>query len=50
MSEWIVDAISFQKINGLCGLKCHIVEMWRDVTFVDKAVFVYLCICVFVFG
>ena len=20
----------------LCGLKCHIVEIWRDVTFVDR--------------
>ena len=32
MDEWIVDVISFQKIFGLCGLKCHIVEIWRDVT------------------
>ena len=34
MGEWIVDIISFQKIFGLCGLKCHIVEIWRDVTLV----------------
>ena len=34
MDEWIVDVISFQKIFGLCGLKCHIVEIWRDVTHV----------------
>ena len=26
--------ISFQKIFGLCALKCHIVEIWRDVTLV----------------
>ena len=30
----VVDVISFQKIFGLCGLKCHIVEIWRDVTLV----------------
>ena len=42
--EWILDVISFQKIFGLCALKCHIVEIWRDVTFVDVAVFVYLYI------
>ena len=35
VDEWIVDIISFQKIFGLCGLKCHIVEIWRDVTFED---------------
>ena len=35
MCEWIVNVISFQKIFGLCGLKCHIVEIWRDVTLVD---------------
>ena len=35
MGEWIVDVISFQKIFGLCGLKCHIVEIWRDVTLDD---------------
>ena len=44
VGEWILDVISFQKIFGLCGLKCHIVEIWRDVTFVDVAVFVYLYI------
>jgi len=37
-----VDVIGFQKIFGLCCLKCHIVDIWRDVTFVDEAVFVYL--------
>ena len=31
-----MDVISFQKIFGLCGLKCHIVEIWRDVTFEDN--------------
>ena len=36
VDEWIVDVISFQKIFGLCGLKCHIVEIWRDVTLVDN--------------
>ena len=35
VDEWIVDVISFQKVFGLCGLKCHIVEIWRDVTLVD---------------
>ena len=30
-----MDVISFPKIFGLCGLKCHIVEIWRDVTLVD---------------
>ena len=35
MDEWIVDVISFQKIFGLCGLKCHIMEIWRDVTLDD---------------
>ena len=25
---WIVGAISFQKIFGLCGLNGHIVEYW----------------------
>ena len=33
--EWIVDVIIFQKIFGLCGLKCHIMEIWRDVTLED---------------
>ena len=36
MGEWIVDVISFQKIFGFCGLKGHIVEIWRDVTLVDN--------------
>ena len=36
MGEWIVDVISFQKIFGLCCLKCHIVEIRRDVTFEDN--------------
>ena len=35
VGECIVDVISFQKIFGLYGLKCHIVEIWRDVTFED---------------
>ncbi len=35
VDEWIVDVISFQKIFGLCALKCHIVEIWRDVTLED---------------
>ena len=35
VSELVVDVISFQKIFGLCGLKCHIVEIWRDVTLMD---------------
>ena len=34
VGEWIVDVISFQKIFGLGGLECHIVEIWRDVTLV----------------
>ena len=29
-----MDVISFQKIFGLGGLECHIVEIWRDVTLV----------------
>ena len=29
-----VRRIRFQKIFGLYGLKCHIVEIWRDVTLV----------------
>ena len=32
VGQWIVGVTSFQKIFGLCGLKCHIVEIWRDVT------------------
>ena len=35
VGEWVVDVISFQKIFGLCGLECHIVEIFRDVTLVD---------------
>ena len=35
VGEWVVDVISFQKIFGLCGLECHIVEIWRDVKLVD---------------
>ena len=31
MGEWIVDVISFQKIFGLYGLKCQILEILRDV-------------------
>ena len=34
VGELVVDIISFQKIFGLCGLKCHIMEIWRDVTLV----------------
>ena len=36
VGQWIVGAISFQKIFGLCGLKAHIVEkvrmshLWMD--------------------
>ena len=33
--QWIVDAISFQKIYGLCGLKGHIVDKRWGVTLVD---------------
>ena len=25
VGQWIVGVISFQKIFGLCGLKCHII-------------------------
>ena len=35
MGELVVDVISFQKIFGLCGLKCHIMEIWTDVTLDD---------------
>ena len=35
VGQWIVGVTSFQKIFGLCGLKCHTVEIWRDVTLVD---------------
>ena len=34
VGELVVDVISFQKIFGLCSLKCHIMEIWRDVTLV----------------
>ena len=32
MGQWIVGVISFQKIFGLYGLKCHIVEKRWGVT------------------
>ena len=35
VGQWIVGVTSFQKIFGLCGLKCHIREIWRDVTLDD---------------
>ena len=35
VGQWIVGVTSFQKIFGLCGLKCPIVEIWRDVTLDD---------------
>ena len=35
VGELVVDALSFQKIFGLSGLKCHIMEIWRDVTLED---------------
>ena len=35
VGELVVDVISFQKIFGLGGLECHIVEIWRDVTLDD---------------
>ena len=35
VGQWIVGVTSFQKIFGLCGLKCHILEIWRDVTLDD---------------
>ena len=35
VGHWVVDVISFQKIFGLFGLECHIVEIWRDLTLVD---------------
>ena len=35
VGQWIVGVTSFQKIFGLCGLKCHIMEIWRDVTLDD---------------
>ena len=36
VGQWIVGVTSFQKIFGLCDLKCHIMEIWRDVTLVDN--------------
>ena len=36
VGQWILGVTSFKKIFGLCGLKCHIVEIWRDVTFEDR--------------
>ena len=35
VDEWIVDVISFQKIFGLCGLKCHIMDIRLGVTLED---------------
>ena len=35
VGELVVEVISFQKIFGLCGLKCHIMEIWTDVTLDD---------------
>ena len=35
VGEFVMDAISFQKIFGLCALKCHIVEICGYVTLVD---------------
>ena len=35
VGELVVEVISFQKIFGLCGLKCHIMEIWTDVTLED---------------
>ncbi len=35
VGQWIVGVTSFQKIFGLCGLKCHIMEIWSDVTLDD---------------
>ena len=32
---WIVSVTSFQKIFGLCGVKCHILEIWTDVMLED---------------
>ena len=28
MGQWIVDAMGFQKINGLNTAECHTVEKW----------------------
>ncbi len=35
VGELVVEVISFKKIFGLCGLKCHIMEIWTDVTLDD---------------
>ena len=35
VGQWIVGVTSFQKIFGFCGLKCHIMEIWTDVTLDD---------------
>ena len=35
VGQWIMGVISFQKIFGLYGLKCHIGEKRRGVTLVD---------------
>ena len=35
MGELVVEVISFQKIFGLCGLKCHIMEISKGVTLED---------------
>ena len=46
VGQWIVGVTSFQKIFGLCGLKCHIVDMecggqgvWWTVCVVDSECF-----------
>ena len=36
VSDLVVDIIGFQKIFGLCALKFHIMEIWRDVTLVHE--------------
>ena len=35
VGELVVEVISFQKIFGLCGLKCHIMEIRLGVTLED---------------
>ena len=35
VGQWIVGVTSFQKIFGLGSLKCHIMEIWTDVTLDD---------------
>ena len=37
VGQWIVDAMSFQKMYGLYGLKHHIVEISGDVIFLSLA-------------